>query len=229
MVARRKTLRDLLQRGGWRLGSAAMNAADFLETLPVERRLALAYAPPRSKGLWLGLFALDARLGTIVRGASEPMLTQIKLAWWRDELARPQVQRRRGEPLLELLDEWGDDAACLTALVDAWEMLLGDVLLDHAAAGQYADERARACIGLASRLGLPEDAISLAARGWALADLHVVLAEPAKYAWLRVRLPREMRPLQVLYGLATHNRGVGLLIPGPIAGLRAVRLGLLGI
>jgi len=219
----------MLQRGGWRLGSAEMTAADFLGTLPVERRLALAYAPPRAKGLWLGLFALDARLGTIVRGASEPMLTQIKLAWWRDELARPQAQRRRGEPLLELLDQWGDDAACLAALVDGWEMLLGDVLLDHAAAGQYADERARACLGLAGRLGVPGNAISSAARGWALADLHLVLAEPAKYEWPRVKLPREMRPLQVLYGLAAHNRGAGPLIPGPIAGLRAVRLGLLGI
>ena len=206
-----------------------MDTADFLGALPVERRLALAYAPPRAKGLWLGLFALDARLGAIVQGGSEPMLTQIKLAWWRDELAKPQAQRRRGEPLLELLDHWGDEAASLTALVDGWELLLGELPLDPRAVQQFAEERTSACLALAQRLGISDGGIAPAARGWALADLHAAIAEPGKYDWPRVRLPRELRPLKVLYGLAAHNRGMGPLIPGPIAGLRAVRLGLLGI
>ena len=203
--------------------------ADFLATLPVERRLALAYAPPRARRLWLGLFALDARLGTIVHKAAEPMLTQIKLAWWRDELAKPQAERKRGEPLLQLLDEWGDDAACLAALVDGWELVLGEPAIRPDAALQFAEERARACQGLAERLQIRADDIAPAARGWALADLGLALAEPVAYDWRGVRLPREMRPLRVLYGLASHSRGQGPLFSGPIAALRAVRLGLLGI
>lgn len=208
---------------------AAMHGAEFLASLPVERRLALAYAAPRARRLWLGLFALDARLGTIVHKAAEPMLTQIKLAWWRDELARPQAMRRRGEPLLELLDEWGDDAVCLAALVDGWELVLGEEAIRPDAALRFAEERALACQGLAERLGIRADDIAQAARGWALADLRDALADPVPYDWRRVRLPREMRPLAVLYGLAARSRGQAALLSGPIAALRAVRLGLLGI
>ncbi|MDL2358281.1 MAG: hypothetical protein QFF03_23785 [Pseudomonadota bacterium] len=206
-----------------------MPDTDILETLPIERRLALAYAPPRAKRLWLGFFALDARLGTTVHNSVEPVLTQIKLAWWRGELAKPHAQRRRGEPLLELLDAWGDDAACLAALVDGWELLLGDLPPGPAEAQQYADERARACLGLAARLGIPTDDVAHAARGWALADLNAAIAEPGAYDWRPIKLPRALRPLQVLYGLAARSRGKGPLMPGPVSAMRAVRLGLLGI
>ena len=157
------------------------------------------------------------------------MLTQIKLAWWRDELAKPQTERRRGEPLLELLDTWGDDARHLAALVDGRELLLGELPLGLEAASQFAEERARACLGLADRLAITPDGVPYAARNWALADLDGLLAEPTKQEWHRIKLPREMRPLQVLHGLAVRNRGQGPLIPGPIAGLLAVRLGLIGI
>src|SRR5580765_716653 len=104
---------------------SAMNDAQFLASLPVERRLALSYAPTRSRGLWLGLFALDARLGGVVSEAREPMLAQIKLAWWREDLSKPTVSRRKGEPLLEMLEAWGDEGAGLAALVDGWEVLIG--------------------------------------------------------------------------------------------------------
>ena len=49
-------------------------------------RLALAYAPAASRGAWLGFLALDMRLAAIVRAAREPMIGQIKLAWWRERL-----------------------------------------------------------------------------------------------------------------------------------------------
>ena len=203
--------------------------AAILATLPVERRLALAYAPLRAKRLWFALFALDTRLASTVHKAVEPMLTQIKLAWWRDELAKPLIKRRRGEPLLELLEVWGDEATGLAALVDGWELVLGESKLDQAAAGQFADERAKACMSLADKLGASSDGVAAAARGWALADLGSAVAEPISCDWPRLRLAREMRPLAVLYGLARRSRGRGALMSGPIAGLRAVRLGMLGI
>ena len=206
-----------------------MHDTDFLASLPVERRLALAYASPRTKRLWLGLFAFDARLGTTVHKAVEPMLTQVKLAWWRDELAKPRSERRRGEPLLELLDEWGDEAAGLVALVDGWELVLGESKIDSATALQFAEERARACLSLTDRLGVSSEGVAAAAQGWAFADLGRALAAPVEFAWPRVSLPREMRPLAVLYGLARRSRGQEALLSGPIAGLRAVGLGLLGI
>ena len=106
---------------------------------------------------------------------------------------------------------------------------------------EFAGTRAQACAGLAIRLNLVEarPEAERGARGWALAELAASLSDPdqkasalgliAQLEWRRVSLPRELRPLQVLYGLAARQRGNGPLIPGPIAGLRAVRLGLLGI
>ena len=218
-----------------------MDERTFLTALPVERRLALAYAPARSRALWLGLFALDARLGAVVQAAHKPLLAQIKLAWWRDELAKPSAMRALGEPLLALLSTWGEQSAALRALVDGWEVLLGDEPLGPSELLQITEARALACAGLAARLDLAtaEPEAKRAARGWALAELGAALTEPDQHAaaldliaqqdWHRARLPRELRPLQVLHGLAARQRGNGSFIPGPAAGLRAVRLGLLGI
>ena len=212
-----------------------------IASISVERRLALAYAPVSARALWLGLFALDARLGALVRTAHEPLLAQIKLAWWRDELTKPAAMRQSGEPLLALLEGWSDQTAPLRALVDGWEVQLSDEPLSSNAMLQIADARAQACRGLAALLNLTAvmSEVERAARGWALAELGAALSDPEQKAlaiglnaqldWRHARLPREMRPLQVLHGLAARQRGKGSLLPGPIAGLRAVRLGLLGI
>ena len=191
------------------LGSAAMDPDSFVSDLPIERRLALAYAPARTRELWLGLFVFDQRLGAVVAGQREPVLAQIKLAWWREELAKLAPLRARGEPVLALLDAWGDHAAGLAPLVDSWEMLLGDTALTAAVAEQIAAQRGAALADLAALTGTSE------------------LAAP--HDWRAIKLPRDLRPLAVLYGLARHSRGQGALLAGPRAGLRAVRLGMLGI
>jgi 15-cis-phytoene synthase len=74
---------------------------------------------------------LEARLFGVVATASEAMLAQIKLAWWRDRLAQVAALPK-GEPLLaELAAQWqGRDA--LTPVVDSYEAILlaedGDTL-----------------------------------------------------------------------------------------------------
>ena len=201
----------------------------FLESLPIERRLALSYAPKSSRGLWLGLFALDARLAGIVRGTREPALAQIKLAWWRDELGKVAADRRKGEPLLQLLEPWGGDAAALCLLVDGWEILLGDQPLANEEAEEIAAARASACLGLARRLGITETGIAAAAQGWALAELAGTIETPGSQTWPRLKLPREMRPLQVLYVLGRHAHDPNEYPGGKIALLSAMRVGLLGI
>lgn len=206
-----------------------MPEPDFLAGLPVERRLALSYAPARSRPLWLGLLALDARFAAIVREAREPMLAQIKLAWWREELAKPVEQRRRGEPLLALLDAWGERAADLASLADTWEPLLGGEPLYREQAAMAAHGRSTACVALAELAQVSSVGVAEAASGWAMTDLAATLAETAEHDWRRIALSPEMRPLQVLYGLAARARGHGPLLSGPISALVAVRLGLLGI
>lgn len=213
----------------------------LLSALPPEQRLALAYARGEGKAVFLGLMALDARLATIVRASREPMLAQLRLAWWREQLAAPAGQRPEGEPLLALLDSWGDERAALAALVDGWEALLGEAPLGESALGEFAEGRAAACIALARRLAPASNSeeAARAGRNWSLADLAARVSHPderaastdlaARQDWSRPRLARPLRPLLVLHGLASHGRGGEGLVNGPASLLHAIRLGLFGI
>lgn len=218
-----------------------MDLALHLEELPIERRLAWSYASQSARPLILGLFALDTRLGGIIRQAREPLLGQLKLSWWRDRLRGEALAGTLRDPLLELLDQWGSQRSALAGLADGWELLLDEGKLERAALVGFADARAAACAALADRLDLEDHSVEAARMGfnWALADLKLGLSDPGeveqidqllrKRDWRPARLPRALRPLQVLHGLARRKQGAAPLLTGPIDGLVAVRLGLLGI
>ncbi len=217
-----------------------MSPDPLVELLPVHLRLALSYAPARARALTLGLFALDCRLAGIVRGTRETLLGQVRLAWWRDRLCEKPEAWPEGEPVLAVLRLWGAEAGALSALVDGWEGLLGDPPLQGDALERLADGRASAFGALARLLQADPDEAIRAARGWALVDLSGKLGDPSERSaareladqldWRRNRLPRSLRPLAVLHGLARRamRRGEGDLLAGGGAGLVALRLGLLG-
>jgi 15-cis-phytoene synthase len=217
-----------------------MEIAPFLDTLPTEQRLALAYAGSAQRLVLLGFFSLDSRLAGIVRSASEPLLGQVQLAWWRDQLALPPQLRPRGEPLLALLEAWRDEGSSLSGLVDGWELMLGDAPLSPTVLAGHAEARAQACAALARLAGAPEEAdeASRAGRNWALADLATRLGNETERSaafeladrqdWRPARLPRGLRPLTVLHGLARRRRGRAELLDGPLALGAALRLGLFG-
>lgn len=205
-----------------------MSDDPILASLPPVQRVALAYAPRMARGAWLGFLALDTRLAGLVRETREPMLGQIRLAWWRERLAEPPEQRPKGEPLLALL---GADAAVFAPLVDGWEALLGEAPLPPESLAEFARGRADALGGLARLLGHSGEAGAQVGRSWALADLARRLSHPEERAHVAAlaagegrlqRLPRDMRPLIVLHGLAHRNRN------GPTALLAALRLGIFG-
>lgn len=212
----------------------------LLEAIPTEQRLALAYARNPDKPLMLALFLLDARLAATVRGGREPVLAQIKLAWWREQLAKDAADRPAGEPLLAMLAPLAAEGAALGRMVDGWEQLLGDSPLPSGALECFADGRGAAFAALARHIGEPAaaPAAERAARGWALADLAAKLGQAeeraaaldlaARQDWARIALPRRLRPLQVLHGLARRERGQGPLLAGPGALLVATRIGLSG-
>jgi phytoene synthase len=217
-----------------------MEIAALLETLPTEQRLALAYCGKPQRQAIVGLLALDARLAGIVRNASEPLLGQIQLAWWRDQLALPREMRPHGEPLLALLEVWQGEESSLGGLVDGWELLLEQGALEPPALAGHAEARARAWAALARLVGAHEqaDAVQRAARNWALADLAIrldrseergiVLDFVDQQDWEATRLPRSLRSLTVLCGLARRQRGRAELLDGPLALGAALRLGLFG-
>lgn len=208
------------------------------EALGAPERLALAYASARTRPVTLALLTLDARLAAILRGRREPIVTQLRLAWWRDVLARPAAEWPRGEPLLDALRTWRDPS-CLAALPGGWEALVADELTP-AAIAEFVDGRGQAFACLARELGISarEDAAA-AARVWALADLAAHLSDGPERALVveygrtlpaPPRLSASLRPLAVLaaLGWAALDRGGAPLLSGPRSALRALRIGMTG-
>lgn len=214
-----------------------MNAA-LLDDLPMPQRLALSYAPSGARAVNLGLLALDARLGAIVRARLEPIAAQLRLAWWRDRLDEPPASWPRGEPVLEALRAWRDPSG-LAVLAGGWEALLAERLAPEAVK-EFAEARGRAFASLAGELSAGhEDDAALAGVTWAAADLAAHLSDQGERKLAldygltqpRVRaLPTPLRPLAVLAGIGRRSlvRGGVPLLGGPGATLLALRIGLCG-
>lgn len=214
-----------------------MNSA-IIEDLPPAQRLALVYAPARARLPNLALLALDARLAGILRKRGEPLLVQVKLAWWRDLLGTPAQEWPRADPVLDLLRQWQHPAS-LAPLVDGWEALLAeDLALPGIAA--FIDGRGAAFSALAQELGAAQpDAARSAGRLWAAADLAANLSAGAEREQVVAHsrtlpcppvLPSSLRPLAVLAGLspAALVRGGVPLLTGPRSVLTALRIGFTG-
>lgn len=205
-------------------------------------RLAAAYAVRKSRRATVAVFALDQRLAGIVRGASEPVLAQLRLAWWRDALSAPPAERPEVEPLLDLLRALGPDTGQLVPMVDGWEELVGTDRLDGEAIARFAAGRARGWdwLAQANGLALPATEIVRAGSEWALIDLREGLSANderaaaqqviAAQSWQRIRWPRAVAPLAVLHGLArrVRHRADARMLDGPLAMATAMRLGIFG-
>lgn len=206
----------------------------LLDELFPPQRLALAYAPNYARPVWLAFLALDARLAEVVRQAREPLIGQIRLAWWRERLAEDASAWPAGEPLLAALRSWEGSHRALAPMVDGWEVLLGEGPLDRESLSAAVEGRAAGLVAVADHLGHGGrvDAVRSLARRWVRADLAANLSDPRELANLAAlaegeerlspALPRALRPMLVLEGLNRHGR------PGVLALLRALRLGILG-
>lgn len=212
------------------------------DPLPLPQRLALNYAPAAWREATGALFALDARLSELVAKANEPLLAQLRLAWWRDELGKPAGERAKGDPVLDTIGRWweGEEPA-LAELVDGWEHLVGEPPLPGRSLEAFVEGRAAVFAVLARRIGESAAAADAHAAGrlWALADFATHASDAdERAAALRLagaaegapKLPRALRPLAVLHGLARRSiaRGGAPLVGGRRDILAALRLGMLG-
>lgn len=209
----------------------------LVEELPPAQRLALNYASRRARPATLALLALDARLAAILSQRREPIAAQLRLAWWRETLAKPSAQWPRGEPVLDALRGWRDTST-LAGLAEGWETLLAE-RLTGAAIAEFAAARGQAFACLAGELGVEATGgVEEAARIWALADLAAHLSDGAERALVVAsgrgpappRLAAPLRPLAVLAGLGARalRLGGGPLLNGPGSVLLALRIGLTG-
>lgn len=202
--------------------------------------VALAWQPPSSRPALATLFALDRRLASVIARAREPMLAQMRLAWWRERLAEAPAQRPAGEPLLaDLNSYWGEASGRLSQLVDGWEHLLGEAPLPDEALEGFAAGRGAALASFAALFDPPQmEAAASAGRCWAFADLsgrtsHAQERERALELGRQepsIRLAgRALRGVAVLGGLSRRAlcRGEPLMA-GRGAAVTAIRLGMFG-
>lgn len=208
------------------------------ENLPLPIRLALSYAPAAERRRLAPALALDQRLAGILRRSREPMLAQLRFAWWREHFREGAAPWPEGEPLLVALAPWRADPAPLAALVDGWEAMAGEAPLGEAAFLALAEGRAGV---LAQGEGRDRESAWRMARNWALADIALHLSHPQEREaalvllqaqdWRPSRLSRRNRAVAVLHRLAEHQlraerEGRPL---SRIALLAAMRAGLIGI
>ena len=179
----------------------------------------------------------------IVSTASEPILAQVRLAWWRAELGKAPAERTDDQGTLRMLGAtWSGEEVALISLIDGWERLLAGPPLGENDIAAFADGRAKCFAALARLAGFPQhhaDAGELG-RIWALADFRLrtidrierQIAEKLGDGAERATsvMPLGLRHLAVLGGLGARalSRAPGPLVAGRRDVMAAMRLGMLG-
>ena len=213
-----------------------MNPADP-DTLPPEAELALAWTPAGVRTALEYALRLDRRLARIVTRTSEPVLGQMRLAWWRDALGKPVAERPRGDAVLDGIGQhWAGREAALTAMVDGWEVLIVAEVLGPAEIAAFAAGRGAFFAELAAGTTQAErERVAAAAFRWATADAASSVSDAQERARLvdagRAHgaaprpLPASHRGLAVLDALARRAlaQGGAPLMAGRGASFTALR------
>jgi 15-cis-phytoene synthase len=195
------------------LGPAELAPLDDWLTPP--ERLAIAYAPKPMRAAWAGFLALDRRLAEAAKLGREPIMVQVRLAWWRDRFNEPASAWPTGEPLLAVLATWDQERSALAALVDGYEARN----IGEDGGAELTRARIEAIGALARLSGAGDDTVipGAAAQWLGLEGAPHTIA----------KLPRAMRPLAILRGMALRESS-GRNGPPWREFLAILRLGMLG-
>jgi 15-cis-phytoene synthase len=185
--------------------------------LDPDRTLALAYVPaPRRAGVE-ALWRLDLALGQVLATGREPMISRIRLAWWRETLEKLDQGRPPSEPVLEALAAHvlpaGLRGADLAVLAEGWEILLAPDPLNAADLHAYAEKRGEALFTLGARLLGAAAPPPPGGGAWALVDFarrsasadEAAAAIAAARAVPPAKWPSRLRPLGMLVRLARRD------------------------
>lgn len=212
------------------------------ERLSDEVQLALAHTPERLRAPLRVAFELDQRLARIVAATTEPMLGQMRLAWWRETLGKPHEERPKGDAVLDSVgDHWSGREEALVRLVDGWEVLITAEHLNGSELKAFASGRSAPAIDL---LGQDDErqgeAVQAAMARYVFADLASGVSDERErklaieYGLGRsrppVRLGRAARGIAVLDALARRSlkRGGRPMMEGRGAALVAARAAIIG-
>lgn len=150
-----------------------------------ERALILSYAPAAGRAALAALLALDGALGQLMRTTSQPAVGQLRLAWWRESLAKLDQAPPPAEPVLQALAAevlpCGVTGASLVPIVHGWEVLVEEEALDSLSLMRFAVGRGTLFALAGVALGASaKDPLEQAGQGWALADLARHLEDGAE-------------------------------------------------
>lgn len=211
-------------------------SAQAQDPLPPEAELALAWSAPNLRGPLSIALQLDRRLARIVGRTQEPMLGQMRLAWWREALGKPVADRPRGDPVLDATGQhWRGRELSLVAMVDGWEILVTAASIGAEEAEAFGAGRGAFFAALAGEGAGAQARLAAAGARWALADAAAGVSDPVERAVLtsaglavgaaQGRIPGDLRGLAVLESLALRalRRGGRPLMEGRGAPLAALR------
>ena len=185
-----------------------------------DRYLALSYVPAARRPALAALWGLDAALGAVLTSGRDPLLSQIKLAWWRESLEALDRAPAPAEPALQALAAHvlpsGVTGADLAQMESGWALLLTPDPLGADELASYAGRRGGLLFRHSARLlgAGSSNAVERGGEAWALIDLarhsgseadaEAALAAARDRAQ-RLRWPAALRPLGMLAALALRD------------------------
>ncbi len=214
------------------------------DAVPPLGLLLAAYAGSGQVARHRALWAFDARLAKVARTTSEPMIGQMRLAWWNDVIDDPAGIKGQGEPVVDAMRAtWACGALGLVAVIDGWEVLVVEPDIDVQGLRDYSAGRGGGLFRALADAGQTPDWLAVAGQVWALWDLagHVgddALAAAALALAAELlpqvdgaRWPRGWKPLRIAFTLARQDvlagRGAPRGMPRALAG-RLLRIALVG-
>lgn len=165
------------------------------------------------------LWRLDAALGAVLATGTEPMITRIRLAWWREALEKLDDAPPPAEPLLRALAAHvlpaGLTGAELAAMEEGWAAIVAGEALTPATLAGYAAARGGRLFALTARLlGEHDSPVADAGKCWALVELARHSADRADRAAAHAaadglprsgKWPAKLRPLGMLAALSRRD------------------------
>ncbi len=192
-----------------------MNFSD--DAISAPNQLSIAYCPAHLRPFFALILAFDSRIKDVAARNTEPLIAQLRLAWWRDAISEGATINRAGEPLLAQLSAISDPNLAQIArgsmldLLTAWENII--VAPDDAnAANEYAKMRSKAVFGgfLIAKDTHHDDDILRLGQEWALHDIGLKNDLPMS----AVKATRSIRSLTILSHAArlqsAPSRGAGI-------------------
>ncbi len=173
-------------------------------------RLAIAYARADLRLPFSLILRFDERIAGVVGRSNEPMIAQMKIAWWHDAIAAAVVDRPKGEPLLIELNEIDNKSLieAMQQLLDAWEFLLAEEQWSAEILSQFENARGAAVFGTYAGWIGDDSNVKDIGEQWATQDLRlkfgVRVAANTAPDIKSMPKSRSLRPLTILAVAATE-------------------------